>query len=90
MPQHHREQCFVHNSRSNQLTATTDSGEVLASFSTAPTTVAAGHINLTISQADYYIDATSVVGTPTVTIPSNRYAGNTITVKTQTGGIDIH
>ncbi|MBF6065948.1 DUF4097 family beta strand repeat protein [Nocardia terpenica] len=84
----------VHDSRAARLTATTGSGEIRASFAAAPTTVSAtttaGRVDLTLPKADYYIDATSRSGTPVIDVPSNRYAANTITIRTESGGIGIH
>ncbi|MEU7145882.1 DUF4097 family beta strand repeat-containing protein [Nocardia sp. NPDC046473] len=87
-------QIVVHGSRSNRLIASAASGEVRVGFIAVPTavtiTTAAGHVDLNLPTAEYYIDATSRSGTSTIDVPNNRYAGNTIKVKTESGGIDIH
>ncbi|MFD6157289.1 DUF4097 family beta strand repeat-containing protein [Nocardia sp. NPDC060256] len=87
-------QIVVRGSRSNRLIATTASGEVRAGFAAVPTavtvTTTAGHVDLSLPSAEYYVDATSRSGTPAIAVPNNRYAGNTIKVTTESGGIDIH
>lgn len=87
-------QVVVRGSRSTQLIASTASGGVRAGFVAVPTavtvTTAAGRVELSVPNAEYYIEATSRSGTPAIDVPSNRYAGNTIKVRTESGGIDIH
>ncbi|WP_405161482.1 DUF4097 domain-containing protein [Nocardia sp. NBC_01499] len=84
----------VHDSRSDRLTAVTGKGEVRASFAAVPTaaavTTSVGAVDLNLPKADYYIDATARVGALSIAMPNDRYAHNTITVKTGTGSINIH
>ncbi|MEG8183992.1 DUF4097 family beta strand repeat-containing protein [Nocardia terpenica] len=86
----------VHDSRSDRLAVTTGTGEVRASFATSPTAVAVttniGEVDLNLPNpaAGYYIDAAARTGAQSISIPNDRYAHNTITVKTGTGSINIH
>ncbi|GAA4074741.1 DUF4097 family beta strand repeat-containing protein [Streptomyces shaanxiensis] len=75
--------------------AKTEQGEVRATFATAPTTVDVttdqGNVDLTLPpHAGYYIQAQSESGTPHITLPVDRDAKHTVTVRTDEGGVEIH
>ncbi|GAA3804128.1 hypothetical protein GCM10022403_042580 [Streptomyces coacervatus] len=82
-------------SRSPSASVTTGDGAVDAGFVSAPTNVniatGNGAVDLRVPHGSrYYIDATSSNSTPDVKLPVDRNASHQITVKTRSGGIQVH
>ncbi|MFF7358772.1 MULTISPECIES: DUF4097 family beta strand repeat-containing protein [Streptomyces] len=83
------------DSRSARASVTTGAGAVDAGFVSAPTDVniatGDGAVDLRVPHGSrYYIDATSSDSTPDVQLPVDRNAPHQITVKTHSGGIQVH
>ncbi|MFD3471862.1 DUF4097 family beta strand repeat-containing protein [Streptomyces sp. NPDC058682] len=88
-------QIVVAGAKSPRFDATTKEGEVRAAFTTAPTTTNVttdqGGVDLALPpHAGYYVEANSESATPQISVPVDRNAKNTVTVKTGSGGVDIH
>ncbi|MGN9759231.1 DUF4097 family beta strand repeat-containing protein [Streptomyces sp. SD31] len=88
-------QIAVTDAKPSAFEARTGQGEVRATFATAPTTVDVttdqGNVDLALPpHAGYYIQAQSKNGTPHITVPVDRDAKHTVTVRTDEGGVEIH
>jgi hypothetical protein len=88
-------QVEVKDAKPTAFEAKSEQGEVRATFATAPTTVDVttdqGGVDLTLPpHAGYYIQAQSKSGTPHITLPVDRNAKHTVTVRTDEGGVEIH
>ncbi|MFF2548456.1 DUF4097 family beta strand repeat-containing protein [Kitasatospora sp. NPDC058063] len=87
-------QIKVAGAGSDTMDATSKDGEVRAAFRAAPTTANVtthdGGVDITLPSSDYYIQAQSANSSPKIDLPIDRNSKHSVTVKTNSGGIDIH